>query len=83
MSLRKNDVVDYFDSRRICSGLVLEVDERRVRILSEQGKETKLSPNRILAGGTHPDFPTSGSRDEQVASLKAIAAMREEIKNRT
>jgi exoribonuclease II len=80
MTFRKHDIIDYYDSRRISCGLVLEVDDRRLRILNDQGKETKISANRALISGKDPNFPLSGSRDEQVNRLRDICTRREEIK---
>jgi exoribonuclease-2 len=82
MTFRKNDIVDYFDSRRISCGLILEVDDRRLRILNDQGKETKISASRALIAAHDPDFPLNGGREAQVSRLKAISREREHIKNR-
>jgi exoribonuclease II len=82
MTFRKNDIIDYYDSRRISCGLVLDVDDRRLRILNDLGKETKISTNRALIAGKDPNFPLSGSRDDQVNRLKEICSRREEIKKR-
>ena len=80
MTFRKHDIIDYYDSRRISCGLVLDVDDRRLRILNDQGKETKISANRALISGRDPNFPLSGSRDEQVNRLRDLCTRREEIK---
>jgi exoribonuclease II len=80
MTFRKHDIIDYYDSRRISCGLVLDVDDRRLRILNDQGKEAKISANRALISGKDPNFPLSGSRDEQVNRLRDICTRREEIK---
>ena len=80
MSFRKNDIIDYYDSRKIACGLVLEADDRRLRVLTEQGKETNISVNRTLISAHDPVFPLSGSRDEQVSRLKEISLQREELK---
>ncbi len=80
MNFQKNDIVDYYDSRRISCGLVLEVDDKRLRVLSDQGKEAKISASRALIAGRDPDFPFSSSRDKQVDRLKEISGYREEIK---
>ena len=82
MTFSKHDIVDYYDSRRISCGLVIEVDDRRLRILNDQGKETKISSSRALIAGKDPSFPFEGSRDEQVNRLKEINSRREEIKTR-
>lgn len=81
MTFRKNDIVDYFDSRKISCGLILEVDDRRLRILTDQGKETKISSSRALIAARDPDFPLNGGREAQVSRLRAISQEREAIKN--
>ena len=82
MNFQKNDIVDYYDSRRISCGLVLEVEDKRLRVLSDQGKEAKISISRALTTGRDPDFPFSGSRDKQVDRLKEVSGLRDEIKRR-
>lgn len=81
MSCQKNDIIDYYDSRKISCGFVLEVDDRRLRILTDQGKETKISQSRALTAARDPLFPLSGTRTEQVSRLKEISDRREEIKS--
>lgn len=82
MDLRKNDIIDYYDGRKISCGLVLDVEDRRARILGEQGKELKIPPARVLISGKDPQFPFTGSRDEQVNRLKAISLKRDSLKVR-
>ncbi len=81
MICRKNDIVDYFDNRRIVCGLIRECDEKRLRILNDRGQETNVSLGRVLISGPVPDFPLGGSRDEQVARLREISAERDDLKN--
>lgn len=80
MNFEKNQIVDYYDSRRISCGLVLGVEDRRLKILTEEGKEQKISTSRALIGSRDPLFPMSGTRDEQVGRLKQLSGMREHIK---
>ncbi len=80
MGLQKHDVVDYFDNRKISCGLVIEFDNKKVRVLSEQGKETKISRNRVLDAVKYPGFPVHGAVDEQVGSLRQISGERNRIK---
>ncbi len=79
-SFRKYDVIDYYDSRKISSGFVLEIEDRRLRILNDAGKETKINPSRALNSRPYPNFPTTGARDLQVNQLKSIWARRENVK---
>ena len=82
MSFRKKDIVEYYDSRRIACGLILEVEDRRLRVLTEHGKEANIPLGRTLVRGEVQDFPVNPSRDEQVGRLKEISRLRDEIKNR-
>ncbi|MCA1959916.1 MAG: ribonuclease catalytic domain-containing protein, partial [Desulfomonile sp.] len=81
MGPQKHDVVDYYDEKRIMCGLVLDFEDGRLRILSEQGKETKLSLGRVLIAEKDPAFPLSAGRDIQVERLREISRLREEIKS--
>jgi exoribonuclease-2 len=81
MTLNKFDIVDFFEDRRIWCGAVLESDDRRARLLTEQGKEVKLSRSRILLFGPHPKFPREGSRDAQIEALRRIGLERERLKS--
>ncbi len=81
MGFRKNQVVDYYDSRKISCGLILETDDRRLRILTEQGKDANISASRILISTFDPDFPFNGDRNQQVTRLKELSRLREELKN--
>ncbi|MEW6347933.1 MAG: ribonuclease catalytic domain-containing protein [Thermodesulfobacteriota bacterium] len=82
MNLNPHDLVDFYDSRRISTGLVLEVDDRRIRILTHTGKEAKLSVNRVLSAVTNPPVSarSQDGRDGIVAALKEIFSQREAIK---
>ena len=80
MSFQKHDVVDYYDNRRISCGLILEVDDKRLRVLSDQGKEAKISASRALIAGRDPDFPFSETRDKQVERLREISGRRDAVK---
>jgi exoribonuclease II len=80
MEFRKNNIIDFYDNRRIACGLILEVEDRRLRILTDQGKETNIPLSRALTSDHDPFFPLRESRDAQVQKLKEIWARREEIK---
>jgi exoribonuclease II len=80
MEFRKNNIIDFYDNRRIACGLILEVEDRRLRILTDQGKETNIPLSRALTSDHDPLFPLRGTRDAQVQKLKEIWLRREEIK---
>ncbi len=81
MTFQKNDIIDYYDDARLSCALVLEVDERRLHVLNDQGKEANISASRALIGGKAPDFPVVSSRDEQIRRLKQMSSRRDEIKS--
>ncbi len=81
MALKKNDIIDYFDSKRICCGQVLDLESNRIRVLSDRGQETKISPSRVLSAVTHPGLANAASKDESVMRLREIASRREKIKD--
>lgn len=81
MKIQQSDIIDFYDGRRIGCGLILDVNDRRVRLLTDQGKESTVSANRVLTAGKVPSFPVTGTRDEQVHRLKEIYRQREELKN--
>ena len=82
MSFVKNDIIDYYEERRVHCGLVLEPEPSRLRVLTEQGREYKISPARVVNSVHLADFPWFASRDEQVRRIKEISATREQIKAR-
>jgi exoribonuclease-2 len=80
MSFQKNDIVDYYENCRISCGLIVDVDDRKLKVLNDQGKETKISSSRALTTGTDPAFPFSGTKEEQVRRLKELSASRDALK---
>ncbi len=81
MNIRNDDIVDYYDSHTIACGFVLEIEDKRVRMLTEKGKELRISASRILTSGRRPEFPINGSKEDRVLRLKEISERREAIKN--
>lgn len=81
MTSHNRDIVDYYDNRRISCGVVLEQDDKRLRVLNERGQEAKISLNRVLNRGRDPSFPSTGSRDELVERLQELSDTRERIKD--
>jgi len=57
------------------------VEDRRLRILSDHGKELKIPGGRALIATRDPQFPFSGSRNEQVSRLKEISHARDQLKS--
>lgn len=81
MKYKKHDIIDYYDSKRISTGFVLDMDDKRLRILTDRGQETKISPNRVLNAVPPGDFPVTGRKDDQVSRLKTFWERREDLKS--
>jgi exoribonuclease-2 len=79
---KKNDIVEYYDNRRITCGLVLDADDRRLRVLTDKGQEAKVPVTRVLIGGRHPGFAAQNDREQIAAALRELSAKRESEKER-
>ncbi|MCL5123508.1 MAG: RNB domain-containing ribonuclease [Deltaproteobacteria bacterium] len=82
MTFQKNDIIDYYDDSRLSCALVLDVDDRRLHILNDQGKETNISVNRVLIGGQVADFPINASKNEQTNRLRELCSQRDGTKEK-
>ena len=74
-------IVEYIDRQRILCAVVLEVKNHRLRLLTENNREVKLSPGRLL----HKDnarLNISMSRDKIVDALKEVANKRRALLNK-
>lgn len=68
-------VVEFIESQKIICAVVLEVKKLRLRLLTENNRETKLSAGRLSQGcGRRLDL--SMGREKLAAALKEIAALR-------
>ncbi len=68
-------IVEYIDKQRVVCAVVLEMKSRRVRLLSENNREVKMSLNRIGFKGTER-FDIAAGRDRAAAFLKETARKR-------
>ena len=75
------NVVEYIDQQKILCAVVLEVKNRRLRLLTENNREVNLSANR-LSHKCKTQIDLSASRNMMVKSLKEIAGLRKELINR-
>ncbi|MGC8907558.1 MAG: ribonuclease catalytic domain-containing protein [Desulfomonilaceae bacterium] len=80
MIVQPHDVIDYFDNKKISCAYVLEVEDRKLKIINENGKEIRISHARVLTRGQDPALQTARSRDDQTRRLKELSRMREEQK---
>ncbi len=71
-------VVEFIDSQRIVCAVVMETKKLRLRLLTENNRETKLSAGRLLhRSDTRLD--TAAGREKLAAALKRIADRRREL----
>lgn len=68
-------VVEFIDSQKIYCAVVLEAKNLRLRLLTENNREVKLSASR-LSHHSRTRMDLSKSRDKLVISLKEISARR-------
>jgi len=80
MIVQLHDVVDYYDSKKVSCAYVVEVEDRKIKIINENGKERRISISRVLSRARDSSFPSSSSRDDQVRRLKELSIGREERK---
>lgn len=80
MNFSKLDVVDYFDNAKVTCGLIMELEDNRLKLLNDLGKDVKISANRALTCGRDKLFTEKSTRTELLSRLKEINAIRESIK---
>ncbi|MGD9043137.1 MAG: RNB domain-containing ribonuclease [Desulfobacterales bacterium] len=73
--MESGSIVEYIDRQKIMCAVVLEVKNRRLRLLTENNREVNLSPNRLL----HKDkirLDLNLGRDQLVEALKQVVQKR-------
>jgi exoribonuclease-2 len=78
--MESGSIVEFIDRQRILCAVVLEVKNQRLRLLTENNREVKLSAGRLL----HKDsarLNTSMGRDKMVDALKEVANKRKALSN--
>ncbi|RJQ84117.1 MAG: RNB domain-containing ribonuclease [Desulfobacteraceae bacterium] len=76
--MESGQVVEFIDSQKIFCAVILDVKNMRLRLLTENNREVKLSAERL----THRSdrrLPAGLGRDKTVALLKELAAHRREL----
>lgn len=71
-------IVEFIDRQKILCAVVLEVKNQRLRLLTENNREVKLSAGRLL----HKDnarLNTSMGRDKMVDALREVASKRKAL----
>ena len=71
-------IVEYFEKQKVVIAVVLEVKKQRLRVLTENNRETNLSMAR-LSHKSKDRLTVSGSREKLVDALKEMAARRKSL----
>jgi exoribonuclease-2 len=76
--MESGSIVEYIDRQKIMCAVILEVKNTRLRLLTENNREVKLSAGRLLhEGKTRLDL--SMGRDNMVNTLKGVADKRKAL----
>ncbi len=78
--MEPGNIVEFIDRQKILCAIVLEVKENRLRILTENNRELKLSANRLSHISNERLDPASG-RDHLIGCLKDTANRRNTLKD--
>jgi len=76
--MESGSIVEYIDRQKILCAVVLEVKNQRLRLLTENNREVKLSAGRLL----HKDkarLNVSMGRDKMVDALREVASKRKAL----
>lgn len=68
-------IVEFIDSQKIITAIIIEIKKLRLRLLTEYGREVKISANRLALLGSER-LDTGMSRQSIVDALKAAAKRR-------
>ncbi len=78
--METGNIVEYIDHQKIICGVILEVKKQKLRILTENNREIKLSPGR-LSHKCNTHLNLSMGKYKLVEALKEIAGKRNALIN--
>jgi len=78
--METGNIVEYIDHQKIICGVILEVKKQRLKILTENNREIKLSPGR-LSHKCNTHLNLSMGKYKLVEALKEIAGKRNALIN--
>ena len=78
--METGNIVEYIDHQKIICGVILEVKKQKLRILTENNREIKLSPGR-LSHKCNTRLNLSMGKYKLVEALKEIAGKRNALIN--
>ena len=73
--MEKGYIVEFIDRQKIICAVVLEIKDKRLRLLTESNREVKISSNRLLPGGKE-SIDISAGREKMADMLRATARRR-------
>lgn len=76
--MEPGNIIEYIDQQKIISGIILESKNQRLRILTETGREAKLSENRV-SHISKKRLPALASRDDMMKALKEAVSLRKKL----
>ncbi len=79
--MESGDIVEYIDSQKIICAVILEINKLRLKLLTENNREVKLSAGRLSHKGKNR-LNLSLSRSRLVEDLKRIASHRKSLSER-
>lgn len=80
-AMKTGNIIEYIDRQRIVCAVVLEINNQRLRLLTEGNREVKLPAARVLHSGQN-GLDLAAGRDALVAMLRQKAARRKALKEK-
>ncbi len=79
--MKTGSIIEYIDRQRIICGVVLEVKDQRLRLLTEGNREVKLSAGRVLHRGAN-SIDLDLGRERILDALRQKAEKRSRLKEK-
>ena len=76
--MKPGNVVEYIDRQKIICAVIIDIKKQKLRLLTENNREVKLSAGR-LSHQCKMHLDLSSGRDTLVETLKKIANKRESL----
>ena len=72
MNFSRLDIIDYFDNSRVTCGVIIDLEDNRLKLLNDLGKDVKISAARVLTRGQDKVISEKLTRNELIGRLKEI-----------
>lgn len=76
--MKSGDIVEYIENQKVICALILDVKDKRLRLLNENNREVNLSINR-LSHLSQSDLKPALNRHQLVESLKEMSLRRKSL----